>query len=332
MLFDMMETSRRLLNNEGHILITSGYLVMLRAPAMTEKIMPFSAYIAAIFTFYRLNRYHEFVVMRAAGVSIWQLLAPLVAIAIVIGLFKITILNYFSSSMLLKYEIAEALYIKNSNLIILRKGGIWFRHLTNDGHYILHARDYKSDQGRFNKVTVFLLEDGDHFSGRIDADTAKLEGSYWRLDGAVFSQPNKPPQYFNYKRLQTKLTSDNINQHFSTPEAISFVALPGFIKALENAGFSAVRYKLQWHKMIAEMLGLSALVILASIFSLRPTRGAAGRLIAPALGIGFLAYALSQACYSLGLSSQIPVIIAAWCPTLVIASFAATILLHLEDG
>ena len=60
---------------------------------------------------------------RAAGVSIWQFLAPPIAFAILIGLFKIALFNPFSSAMLLKYEILEAKYIRGKSSWRARQSG-----------------------------------------------------------------------------------------------------------------------------------------------------------------------------------------------------------------
>lgn len=334
-LFDTLELFRRV-SARGDTTSVNPVISMalLKIPTITEKIVPFSALLGAMFAFWRLNRYHEFVVARAAGVSIWQFLAPPVAIAILIGLFKIAIFNPFSSAMLLKYEILEAKYIRGkSSLAALANQGLWFRQSTGDGHYILHARAISTRDVRLDKVIVFLMQDGDRFVGRIDAKSATLEDGFWRLDNAVLTEPNKAPARFSIRRLPTDLTSGNINDSFAPPETISFWALPGFIKVLENAGFSGVRHMLHWHTHLALPLMLAAVVILAATFSLRPIRrGGAAVLLVSGIGTGFLLYFLSDVVYALGVSSKLPVVMAAWSPALVTAFLGVSVLLHLEDG
>jgi len=335
MLFETLELFRRLsTRGEGAVISTIVSMALLKLPTIAEKIVPFSALLGAMFAFWRLNRYHEFVVARAAGVSIWQFLAPPVAIAILIGLFKIAIFNPFSSAMLLKYEILEARYIRGkSSLAALANQGLWFRQSTGNGHYILHARSISTRDVRLDKVIVFLMQDGDRFIGRIDARTATLEDGFWRLDGAVVTEPNKAPARFEVRRLPTDLTSGNINDSFAPPETISFWALPGFIKVLENAGFSGVRHMLHWHTHLALPLMLAAVVILAATFSLRPIRrGGAAVLLVSGIGTGFLLYFLSDVVYALGVSSKLPVVMAAWSPALITAFLGISVLLHLEDG
>jgi lipopolysaccharide export system permease protein len=335
MLFETLELFRRVsARGEGTGLNTVIPMALLKMPTIAEKIIPFSALLGAMFAFWRLNRYHEFVVARAAGVSIWQFLAPPIAIAILIGLFKIAIFNPFSSAMLLKYEILEARYIRGkSSLSALANQGLWFRQSTRSGHYILHARSISTKDVRLDRVIVFLMQDGDRFIGRIDAKTATLEEGFWRLENAVLTEPNTAPARLGVRRLPTDLTSSNINDSFAPPETISFWALPGFIKVLENAGFSGVRHKLHWHTHLALPLMLAAVVILAATFSLRPIRrGGAAVLLVSGIGTGFLLYFLSDVIYALGVSSKLPVILAAWSPALITTFLGISVLLHLEDG
>jgi lipopolysaccharide export system permease protein len=129
------------------------------------------------------------------------------------------------------------------------------------------------------------------------------------------------------------MTFDRIQESFASPETISFWDLPGFIRLMENAGFSATRHRLYWHRLLAGPLLVAAMVMLAATFSLRPPRrgGAPGLIIAGVLS-GFLLYFMSNVVAALGLSSSIPVVLAAWTPAGVSTLIAITLLLHLEDG
>lgn len=309
-------------------------MALLKIPTMIEKVIPFSTLLGAIFSFWRLNRHHEYVVTRAAGVSIWQFLAPPIGIAILIGLFKIAVFNPFSSAMLLKYEIMEAKYIRGqSSLSALANRGIWFRQATNDGNYILHARNISQREMRLDNVTVFLMKGGDRFVSRIDSGTATLEAGFWRMDNAIVTSPTHAPKQYKVRRIKTDLTRNNINDSFAPPDTISFWALPGFIKVLENTGFSGVRHRLHWHSHLALPLMLAAVVILAATFSFRPIRrGGAMFILVSGVGAGFMLYFLSDLVYALGVSSKIPVIMSAWSPAIITCFLGISALLHLEDG
>jgi hypothetical protein len=58
----------------------------LRVPTMLQAGIPFVVLIASIATLLQLNRKYELVVTRAAGISAWQFLAPLIIANLLIGL------------------------------------------------------------------------------------------------------------------------------------------------------------------------------------------------------------------------------------------------------
>ncbi|MEX2454146.1 MAG: LPS export ABC transporter permease LptG [Rhodospirillaceae bacterium] len=335
MLFDTLELFRRASTRDEDVdfgIVAS--MALLKLPTMIEKAVPFSALLGAMFAFFRLNRHHEFVVARAAGVSIWQFLAPPIALAVLIGLLKIAVFNPFSSAMLLRFELMEAKYFRGqTSLASLANQGLWFRQPTGDGHYILHARAISPRDVRLEEVIVFVMGADDRFIGRLDAPTATLEVGYWRLDNPVLTTPESAPTRLELRRLPTDLTPTNITDSFAPPETISFWALPGFVRVLENAGFSGLRHLLHWYSHLALPMTLAAVIILAATFSLRPMRrGGTAVLVVSGVGTGFLLYFLSDVVYALGVSSKIPAIMAAWSPAVVSMSLGIAILLHLEDG
>ncbi len=309
-------------------------LALMKLPSLIEKAIPFSTLLGAMFAFWRLNRHHEFVVARAAGVSIWQFLSAPIAIALLIGFFKIALFNPFSAAMLLKYETLEAKTIRGqSSSATLANQGLWFRQTTGNGHYILRARSINPREVSLNNVIMILLGENDEFIERIDAPTAALEPGFWRIESGTVTSPNAPPKQIKVRQFPTDLTVGNINDSFASPETISFWKLPAFIKILENAGFPGTRHLLYWHSHLALPFLLAAVVLLAATFSLRPIRrGGTAILIVSGICSGFLLYFLSDVVFALGISSKIPIILAAWSPALVSASIGIAILLHLEDG
>src|SRR3546814_16061911 len=75
--------------------------------------MPFTILFAAMATFWRLTRSHELVVTRAAGVSVWQFLLPVLGSSVVIGMLAVSALNPLASALLSRSESLEASYMRN---------------------------------------------------------------------------------------------------------------------------------------------------------------------------------------------------------------------------
>ena len=334
MLADVLELLRRASGRDDYEGISIVIrMALLKLPAMFEKILPIATLLGAVFAFWSLNRHHEFVVIRAAGVSIWQFLAPAILLAVAVGIFMVAMFNSFSSAMLLRYEILEAKHLRGKDsLAAVANRGLWFRQRTEDGYYILHARSMQNL--RLTDIVVFRMLNDDRLAARIDSPSARLEEGHWRLDGATVLARDGKTHRQEALRLSTNLTRENIDESFAPPETISFWALPAFVRALESAGLKGARHKLQWHAHLALPLMLAAVILLAATFSLRPVRRGRGGplLIVAGCGLGFLVYFLTDVVHALGISSSIPAAMAAWSPPLVSSFAGIGILLHLEDG
>ena len=77
LLFDVIELIRRAAGRtELDFWLLLG-MALLKLPQMMHTILPFAVMIGAMVCFWRLTRTHELVVVRSAGISAWQFLAPL---------------------------------------------------------------------------------------------------------------------------------------------------------------------------------------------------------------------------------------------------------------
>ena len=169
--------------------------------------------------------------------------------------------------------------------------------------------------------------------GRIDAEKSRLENGYWDLTNAWLTGPDKPPRFLSHYQMKTNLSMQDVQDSFASPETMSFWDLPSFIKVLENAGFSAINHRLYWNALLASPILQCAMVLVAATFTLRLTRrGGTALLIMGGVFVGFLLYFLSDIVHALGLSSSVPVVLAAWAPAGVALLLGLAMLLHLEDG
>ncbi|PKQ02090.1 MAG: LPS export ABC transporter permease LptG, partial [Alphaproteobacteria bacterium HGW-Alphaproteobacteria-12] len=97
--------------------------------------------------------------------------------------------------------------------------------------------------------------------------------------------------------------------------------------------FSARRYHIYFHQLLALPALLCTMVLVAAVFSMRITR--MGGLLQMVLGgilSGFLVYFLGNLSLALGLSGILPTALAAWAPSIVVMLLGLAVLFHLEDG
>jgi lipopolysaccharide export system permease protein len=332
-LFDSIELIRR----TQRVDVPLGMLLSLSAlklPHLATELVPFVVLFAAMLCFWRLSRSHELTVIRAAGVSVWQFLLPVMAVAIAIGALRVAVVNPVAAALYSRYETLEGELLRGrTSSLAVSATGFWLRQADGAGNSVVHALRVASREMELHEVIVWSFEGADRFAGRVDARSARLEPGAWVLSDAWVSRPERPSRHEDSLRLPTDMTPERIQDAFAAPETISVWELPGFIRTLEAAGFTALRHRLHLQRLLASPLLLGAMVLIAASVSLRPPRrGGALAMAVIGVGAGFLLFFTSNLVAALGLSRAIPVDLAAWTPAAVTALLGTALLLHLEDG
>lgn len=310
-------------------------MAALQSPQTAQEVLPFAILFGTMLALWRLTRNNELVIARAAGVSVWQFLTPAVLVALLIGIFAVTIFNPVASVAAAAYEKLDARILQEgSDETLLSNAGFWLRQSGADGNQIIiHAGKFAAHDSVLDNVAIFFFDSRTRFTSRIDAKSARLEAGDWLIEDGVRWRPDRPPETFASWRLPTQLTQRKIEESFASPDTMSFWDLPGFIELLERSGFPAQRHRLHYDVLLARPFLLCSLVLVAAIFSLRmQRRGGTTMMIIGGVASGFVLYVVSNVVFALGISAKVPVALAAWTPTGVSLIFGAAILLHLEDG
>jgi len=315
-------------------------MVMFKFPIGIQKMFGFVILIAAMLCLVKLTRTNELVIARSSGISVWQFLQPVVVTAFLIGIFVITVYNPMACVLMNRYDKMLTKYVHGrTNLMEVSPNGIWLRQhnypLLKDkpGETIIHALRAAKENLELYEVVFFVFEQEDKFSYRIDAKTALLENGYWHLHDAILTFPDKVGERHQDYELPTDLTRTEIMDSFASPESISFWSLPGFISAMRNAGFSAMKHRMYWFQMLVIPFLLAAMVYIAASFSLRqPRQGKIPLLISISVCIGFSIYFFSDLISAMAMAGDIPVPLAAFAPTGVCMLLGISFLMHTEDG
>ncbi|WP_373085461.1 LPS export ABC transporter permease LptG [Sneathiella sp.] len=333
-LIDFIELLRRAGDKEGIDIFTILQMVLMRLPTLGQKLLPFITLFGGMLTFFRLAKTSELTVIRAAGVSVWQFLFPSLTIAFLIGIVALTIINPISAAMRAHYDQMEAKYFdKQSSLLTLSSNDLWLRQVDDDGLSVIHARGAINQGIDLTDVIIFRYDNKNVFTSRIDAARAILHPRFWELANVVVTGPNMPAVRHDRLTLPTSLTVVQIQESFASPGTLSFWDLPDFIATLEHAGFSGARHRLHWYSLMAGPVLMLAMVLVAATFSLRSLRqGRTAFLVIGGIATGFILYFMTDIIYALGLSGNLPILLAAWIPAIAITLFGLAMMFHLEDG
>ncbi len=338
LLVDLVELMRRGANSDTPLPQILG-LALLRVLPIAGNTLPFVFMLSAMACFARLARSSELVVTRAAGVSAWRLLAPVVLVAAVLGVAAFAVWNPISATALQRSETLEARYFRGQqSLLTVSREGLWLRQADETGQIVIRARTSNPAGTVLFAVTLFRFGAGERLEGRIEAGRAVLGDRVWRLYDVrqwSFSSGDDAPVETRHDTLDvpTDLTSDRILESFSSPDAIGFWDLPAYIQTLAQSGLSTLRYEMHYQAQLAKPLFFAAMVLIGAAFSMRHVRfGGVGVMLLGATMTGFLLFFASDITQALGASGAIPTQIAAWVPPSVAALLALGLLLQLEDG
>jgi lipopolysaccharide export system permease protein len=326
-----------LINRTAGHNVTSSVIIgmaLMQLPNLGQKLLPFAVLLGGVFAFARLSRNQELIATRAAGLSAWDFLAPPLVVAMMIGIFAVVVFTPVSSRLLAQFAALEAKYIRGEeSQLAVSQNGLWLRQGDEQRQSVIHALRV-ADQGvRLEDVDVFLYGANDHFLGRIDARSAQLRPRAWLLHEAWVSGADGVPVHHPTYELATTMTAAQIQESFASPDTLSFWALPGFIRAAQNAGFAATRYELYFYTLLALPLLFAAMVLMAASFSLRIQRGSGvGRVVLISALSGFGVYFFSDLTRALGTSGILPVLLAATAPALAAILIGMTLVFHQEDG
>ena len=313
------------------------WLTVLRAPSLIQVLLPFVFLFGGIGAFVGLNRRSELVAMRAAGVSAWRFILPSAATALVIGIAAVTILNPVAASLSARFEAERARLMQNYLGDIPQD--IWLRQGDDRTQIVIHAKTRDTVQGyvRLRGVSLFIYTKQPSgppvFRQRIEASEARLMPGFWQLKEVREATAGESSVHSDTLSIRSTLDAESAMEHFTSPEAISFWRLPDAIRLTEQAGFSAAGYRLRLFQLTSTPVLFAAMSILAAAFSLRLARlGGLAGLAGAGVALGFILFFFNQFAGALAKASIIPLIAAAWAPTLVALLTGLSLLFFTEDG
>jgi lipopolysaccharide export system permease protein len=330
-LLDFADTTRRAGDLPRISISSIATISFLRTPSIIEQTLPFVFLFGAIICFVNLSLRLELVVMRAAGLSVWQFLAPPLVCAIVLGIIAAVGFNPLSATLKARSDLLDAKVFGSRQV---RDIDFWIRQRSADGQAVIHALAENAEDGSLTGVTIYAFDLSDHFTRRLEAESAKLDNGVWRLSKVREFIPNQEPITRETIDFPTNLTAEKVNQNFAvSADSVSFWRLPSAIAQQGAAGLEANDYRLQYQTLMARPILLVAMVLIAATVSLRFARlGGIGVMILSGIGAGFVLYVVTKMAKDLGIAGLVDPATAAWTPAVVGVLIGFTVLLNQEDG
>lgn len=309
-------------------------ILIFKFPSLIQRVLPFITFFSSILTFWMLNRSQELTIIRAAGLSIWQTLMPLIGVSFLVGGIDLLLVNPISSKMLSYYNQLDDFHFHGKKeSFTVSETGLWMREIKKDQHLFFHIKKINLEKKLFNEIKITVFDSKNHFIESISSESGTLNKGNISLKSVWNVRPHQLPQHYKEMDFPTTITFDTIRSTGVTPASISFWRLPRAAQILESSGISGLKYVLYWHALLSRWGLLAAMVILAASCSLRSLRQQ-GTIYLMVIGaiVAFLLYFLRDITYALGLSGKLPIILSAWLPFAISMIIGVTVLLYSEEG
>jgi lipopolysaccharide export system permease protein len=286
---------------------------LYRAPEVIVQVLPVALLLATFLSLGQLNKYGELTAMRASGLSLGRILAPVFAVAACSVLVSLAL-----GEMVVPPANRERDRIYEEQIQRLSRGAVNERAdvaYLGAGGRIYYMRLYVVPARRMHEVSVQEFRRG-ALVMRIDAAEASWDGRRWvftsgylrtfhgeqeearPFDRIAFDAINEPP--------------DNFAREGRRPDQMNYFDLRSHIVTLRGSGARVANYLVDLHMKLAfPLINLIVILIGAPMATrLRSTSTALG--FGLSVAIAFAYYAFMQSGKALGHNGALPPYLAAW--------------------
>jgi lipopolysaccharide export system permease protein len=298
--------------------------VLLRLPRKIFDTLPAAALIGSLLSLGNLAVHRELVVMRASGISSWQLLGT-VGLA---GLALAVLMAMLGES--LAPSLTAYANEMRTQALQMDSGGTsgtatWLR----DGDRILSVRRQSGDFGYGGGVLLFELGPARTLTEVARADSADIDAqSRWVLTNyaATSFLPNGVDTHSARVATQTYTLNPNLLISVVREDSLDTPALLRYIRYLKDNSLDSKRYEMALWTRLANIASVVLMTVLALPFvfgGLRSAAAGARLLVGLAIGLGY--YMLGEVLSSGGEVYNLEPAIVAWAPSAVL--LAATLIM-----
>lgn len=289
-------------------------------PNMFLYTIPMAAMMGLTIGFSRLSNDTEILALKASGVSMYQILPPVILIAVLISLFT----GYFSVRLIPVSEVA----MKQLTYQLLKekvdKGIKEYQFTEALGDLVLHIGEIDQETGEWKNVWVSDMRGQTNptitmaSTGRMRSDIDKMNVTIILRNGSLHRPDNRDSQIVRFAEytinIPLKPPSEGVTGvHRGT------LTMPELVAAADEYGRDTERGRvmlIEFHKRLALPIGCLFLTLLGLPLGLQAGPGKKAIGIPMGLAIFILYYILFTTVKMLAKEWQFPVAISMWLPNI----------------
>ncbi len=315
-------------NHTGIIVLYQYYLTNL--PIIFAQTSPMAILLATIYNFGKLNRTNELIAMRSSGLSLWQLITPVLIIGI---LLSFTV--FLANEKLIPQAQAkvESLKTKIKGEKNARPKEQVIHNLTfyGLGNKLFFVNSFDTKNNIMEGISILEHDPIQNLVSKITARRGDYRDGLWtfyeysRYNFDSSGQITEDSEYFPEQIMYITETPNDFLQQRKRMEFMSILQLEDYIWRLRKSGaVSALRnLAVELYSRYASSLTGLILVLIGMPFSfVIKKRDNIFSSFGICIGISFLYYVLNAVSLSMGKNGLIPPMLAVWAVPIIFISLA----------
>ncbi|HUJ17995.1 MAG TPA: LPS export ABC transporter permease LptG [Nitrospirota bacterium] len=328
---DFLQKADNFINNKATLGQVISYF-FYSIPAMASSALPIAALVAALLSLGNLSRHNEVIAMRASGVSLFSIIAPVVAGGVLISAF-----GFLNNEFVMPRYTARANFIKSVEIekkqqrVVFQQRKLWLRGPDNS---IANIDLITPEHTEMIGLNIYKMSPDYSVRERITAASLLWQNGAWRFQNShkyIFSDDGASEQSADGEIYNIVDSPQDLGMIVKSSEEMNFAELWEYVKRLKTSGYKAARYEVDLHNKLAFPLSSMLMVLIATPLSLQKVRsGGFGRGVAFAILIAFLYWGLSSVGTALGRSGALPPFESAWLANFLFASASLFVLFRMQ--
>jgi LPS export ABC transporter permease LptG len=327
---DLLQTLDRYIRIKPPLIYVLEHFVY-RVPAALHDGLPVVMLVATIFLFLALTRYHELTAMKAAGVSLYRVAAPILllaaGVALASGLFQELLLPRLNE---LGDDVDRVKIRGQLPRHLQSRERLWLR--TADSRFYRVELLHPGSSDMYGVTVLEVDQTTFRLQSRLDAQRAHWTPAGWELrDGALreFGQRGEVQTFpFQVTAIDLAEEMDDFTKIHKPIAAMSYRELKDYVGRLEATGFQAKKYLVELYSKVSFPLVNLIMVLVAIPFSLQSPRG--GRLFGIALAIAIMAgyLVVHYVALAFARADLLPPLLAAWTANIIFLGLGTSLFLR----
>jgi LPS export ABC transporter permease LptF/LPS export ABC transporter permease LptG len=309
-----------------------GMYLVDKTPQYLYYVIPLSVLLAALVTIAMLTKNSELIVMKACGISIYRVAAPMLICAILAG----------GAMMALEQTVLGASNRKAEAIKHIMRGGspetfdvLNRRWLMGTDGTVYHYNYFNPRAGEFSGLWTYKFSDDlTRVRERTFAAKASYEhGASWRAEhgwSRAFDK-NGETTPADFKTFAESRRTLEPASYFTTqspdPDFMSYTQLRAYTDRLEASGLDVVKQQVALWRKVSFPFVTIIMTLLAVPFAVTIGRSGAMAGIAAAIAIAIVYWTTISVFAAMGAGGLIAPLLAAWAPNLLFGAGAAYLLL-----